>query len=144
VRLRELVALAAPLPVTFHRAIDVCADPQDAIATLVACGAARVLTSGQAATAAAGADAIRALVAAAGDRLVVMAGAGVRDDNVAALVARTGVAEVHLSATAWMPSGMRCRRDGVPMGASRLPGEYERRVTDAAVVARVVAALRRG
>jgi copper homeostasis protein len=36
--LRELVAAAAPLPFTCHRAFDVCADAARAIETLVAVG----------------------------------------------------------------------------------------------------------
>jgi copper homeostasis protein len=60
-------------------------------------------------------------VAQAGARIAVMPGGGVRSGNVAALVARTGAREVHLSASAF--------REGV-------------RVTDGAEVAAVLAALR--
>ncbi len=142
-RLGELLAAAAPLPVTFHRAFDVAAEPLAALATLHELGVARVLTSGQARDAVAGAAAIAACVRAARPGLSVMAGAGVRDTNVRELVAATGVREVHLSATAWQQSGMTFRRADVPMGATAPVDEFALRATDAEHVARVVAALRR-
>lgn len=140
-RLRALVAAAAPLPVTFHRAFDLCADPAAALEGLVAAGVARVLTSGQAADAPRGVEAIARHVARAGDRLVVMAGAGVRPDNVRELVVRSGVREVHLSATVWRAGAMQFRREGVPMATTAPPDEHSRRETDGAAVAAVVAAL---
>ncbi|MFO1078494.1 MAG: copper homeostasis protein CutC [Planctomycetota bacterium] len=139
-RLARLCERAAPLPVTCHRAFDLCADPLAALEELVALGCARVLTSGQAASAPAGAAAIARCVTAARDRLVVVAGAGVRHDNVADLVHRTRCREIHLSATTWRDSAMRFRRDGVPMGGALPPSEYSLRTTDADAVARVVAA----
>ncbi|HEU4418863.1 MAG TPA: copper homeostasis protein CutC [Planctomycetota bacterium] len=141
-RMRELIAVASPLPFTCHRAFDLCADPARAIETLVAVGAARVLTSGQAATAPKGTACIEACVARAGTRLVVMAGGGVRDDNVRALVAATGVREVHLSATMWRRSAMTFQQKDVPMGTKAPEDEYSLRVTDAPMIARVVAAVR--
>jgi copper homeostasis protein len=140
-RLRELVAAAQPLPFTFHRAFDLVADANAALDVMVAAGVTRVLTSGQAASAITGADAIAQHVAAAGARLVVMAGAGVRPDNVRELVERTGVHEVHLSATVWRDSAMQFRRDGVPMATTRATDEFAVRNTDGEAVAKVVAAL---
>ncbi len=141
-RLGALVAAAAPLPLTFHRAFDLVADPAAALATLAAAGVARVLTAGQAATAVAGAAAIARHVAAAAGRPAIVAGAGIRPDNVLDVVRRTGVREVHLSATAWQPGPMQFRREGVPMATALAPDEHARRTTDGAAVAAVVAALR--
>ena len=140
-RLRILRACAAALPFTCHRAFDLCADADAALATLAALGFARVLTSGQATTALAGVATIRRCLAAARGKVVIMAGAGVRDTNVRALVDATGVAEVHLSATTWTASPMTFRRDGVAMGSGAPADEYARRATDGALVARVLAAL---
>src|SRR2546425_4990959 len=61
-RTGELIAAARPLRVTFHRAFDVCRDAGRALETLIALGVERVLTSGQAATAPEGAEAIAGLV----------------------------------------------------------------------------------
>lgn len=44
---RRLLDKAGPLPCTFHRAIDVAADPFDALETVIELGFKRVLTSGQ-------------------------------------------------------------------------------------------------
>ncbi len=91
----RLVAAARPLPVTCHKAIDAARDLPEALDALLGLGVDRVLTSGGAATAAQGTDAIAALVRQAGDALAVMAGGGVRAPNVAALVHATSVSEVH-------------------------------------------------
>ncbi|MCA8948772.1 MAG: copper homeostasis protein CutC [Planctomycetes bacterium] len=139
--LAQIRERAGALPLTCHRAIDLTADPFAALATLIHVGCERVLTSGQAASAAVGADRIAELVAAAAGGITVMAGAGVRPDNAAEIVRRTGCRELHLSATAWRASAMRFRRDGVPMGVTAPPGEYARRVTDPDAVAAVVAAV---
>jgi copper homeostasis protein len=93
--MRRLVDLARPLPVTCHKAVDAARDPLEALDVLLAIGVDRVLTSGGAPTAAAGAATIARMVARAGNALAVMAGGGVRAGNVGALVARTGVREVH-------------------------------------------------
>jgi copper homeostasis protein len=140
-RMRALCDAAAPLPVTCHRAFDLCADLERELDVLIELGVARVLTSGGAASAPAGAAAIAALVRRAAGRIVVVAGAGVRDTNVRELVAATGVREVHLSASAWRPSAMAFRRDGVPMGAAAPADDHTVRATDGALVARVVAAV---
>ena len=57
-----LVKLAAPLPVTFHRAFDELADREQGLEDVIATGATRVLTSGGAATAEEGCAELSALV----------------------------------------------------------------------------------
>jgi copper homeostasis protein len=80
---------------TFHRAIDVCTDPLGALDVLRDLGVVRVLTSGGARTAVEGAQRIDELVLRAGPDLDIMAGGGVRPDNVQALIRATGVHDVH-------------------------------------------------
>jgi copper homeostasis protein len=98
-RIETLLAAARDLPVTFHRAFDLVADQDEALDMLATAGVSRVLTSGGAPTAAEGADAIAALVRAAGARLTVVAGGGIREENVADLVRRSGVREIHVRGT---------------------------------------------
>jgi copper homeostasis protein len=83
----------------FHRAFDVTADRVEALEQLVDLGVTRVLTSGRAALAADGIDEIRRTVEQAMGRIEVLPGGGIRGDNVAEVIARTGVNQVHLSVT---------------------------------------------
>jgi len=96
--LAAYAAAAAGVPITVPKAFDEIVDQSAALDTLIAAGVERVLTSGGAPTAAAGADGIRSLVAQSNGRIAILAGGGVRPDNVSALLAHTGVHEVHLRA----------------------------------------------
>lgn len=91
-------ARAAGVTVTFHRAVDVAADPITAVGRLADGGLVdRVLTSGGAPGVADGLDALARMVTVAAGRLEVMAGSGVTPALVPSLVA-AGVDAVHLSA----------------------------------------------
>ena len=90
-----LVRMAGPLPVTCHRAFDEVHDLDAALDTLIGLGVTRVLTSGGAATATEGTDALARLVQRSAGRVAILAGGTVRASNVRALVDATGVAEVH-------------------------------------------------
>ena len=107
---------------TVHRAFDVCADPVAALETAVELGACTILTSGQAASAPAGAELLQQLVKRAGSRVESLAGAGVSAETIPALAAQTGVRAFHLSGKQVLDSRMTFRREGVPMG---LPGFSE-------------------
>lgn len=97
IRTAELIAAARPLPVTFHRAFDACRDLPASLERLIQLGLDRLLTSGGAATAAEGAERIRALVAQAKGRIAILPGGGITPKSVATLVRETGVREVHFS-----------------------------------------------
>jgi copper homeostasis protein len=95
IRTQSLVDVAGDLPVTFHRAFDRVADRIDALDALIDLGIGRVLTSGGAPTASQGMAQLRELVESAGDAIVILAGGGVRFQNVLELVEETGVTVVH-------------------------------------------------
>lgn len=135
---KRLVDAAAGLPVTFHRAFDLARSPLDALDAVLTLGAGRLLTSGQEATALAGAPLIATLVRTAGDRLSVMAGGGITAGNVAEVVAATGVSEIHFSGRADVGSAARYRNERVALSS----GDYQRRATSRAVVEAVLAAAR--
>jgi copper homeostasis protein len=94
-RTRELVELARPMSVTFHRAIDVSRDLERSIEDVIAAGADRVLSSGGEPTALQGSSRLHTLVQVADGRVKLMAGGGVRADNVRALAQATGAVEFH-------------------------------------------------
>ncbi|XP_063228582.1 copper homeostasis protein cutC homolog [Bacillus rossius redtenbacheri] len=94
---KDVVEIVAPLPVTFHRAIDVVKNPVCALETIVQLGFARVLTSGGERTAYAGLQVIRELMVAAGGRITIMPGAGINSDNLAPILEVTGAREFHVS-----------------------------------------------
>ena len=96
---RALVDVAGDLSVTFHRAFDFAPDLGRALETIIDSGVTRVLSSGGAPTAREGVPTLAALVRQAGDRLVVMAGGSVREENVHEIVAGSGVREVHVRLT---------------------------------------------
>jgi copper homeostasis protein len=94
-RTAELVELAQPLPVTFHRAFDACADLSQALEDVARCGASRILTSGGTASAPEGSGNIRMLVAAAGERVTIIPGAGINAGNILQLAAATRARDFH-------------------------------------------------
>ncbi|MCM1292785.1 MAG: copper homeostasis protein CutC [Bacteroides sp.] len=122
------------LSVTFHRAFDMCRDPFTAARRIIDLKCDRLLTSGQAASAVAGAPLIRRLQEEFADRLTIMAGAGVKPENVGQLVGATGVSEVHASASTTLPSSMTWRNDLAYMGSADNVDEYSRNTTSQSIV----------
>ncbi|MBE2895898.1 copper homeostasis protein CutC [Pasteurellaceae bacterium HPA106] len=114
---QRLVEAAGPMEVTFHRAFDVCANPQTALETLIDLGCTRLLTSGQAPSAWLGRELIAKLVDQAHGRISIMAGAGVSAQNAKDLLAVTHADELHLSAKRFRYSAM-ARQSAVAMGKS--------------------------
>jgi copper homeostasis protein len=143
-RMTALVETAGPLSVTCHRAFDMTADPLLAVEALVRSGVARVLTSGQEATAEAGAVLIRKVVQAAAGRLGVIACGGLRADNIAAVRAACQPDEMHFAALWRVPSGMAFRNPRIAMGGTDAAHEYTLTVSDAAAIRATIAAARRG
>lgn len=97
-RSAELVELAFPLGVTFHRAFDRTKDPFAALETLIDIGCERVLTSGLAPNVSEGKPMLTQLVEAADNRIIVMPGSGVRSKNIKELAQQTHAVEFHTSA----------------------------------------------
>jgi len=97
-RTRALVELARPLPVTFHRAFDVCENSEVALEEVIQTGASRILTSGGEARATDALLALARLVQAAQDRIVLMPCGGINFENIVEVVRTTLAREVHTSA----------------------------------------------
>lgn len=115
-QLRRWVAAAGGRNVTFHRAFDLCRQPEQALQDIADCGCNRLLTSGQADKAINGLPLLARLVVRAGDRLSIMPGSGVNAANAVSILTATGAHELHASARRTVMSQMRFRHGGVSMG----------------------------
>lgn len=115
---------------TFHRAFDVCSDPDGRFGEIAGYGFNRVLTSGCAPTALQGAERLKIFRERA-DRhgVSIMAGGGVSPANAAEIASRTGVEELHGSFRKPLASLMQFRVDDVKMGDPQRD-EYTRLVAD--------------
>lgn len=105
-RCSELVDLAYPLGVTFHRAFDRSQDPFRALEDIIETGCERLLTSGQRPKAVDGAQIIKELITRAEDRIIIMPGSGVDSGNIVSLAQITGATEFHSSASFYSESKM--------------------------------------
>lgn len=123
-RTAELIALAHPLPVTFHRAFDMVCDAERALDELIRLGVQRVLTSGLERTALEGLDTIAALVKRGGGRIVVVPGGGITERNLPKILAGSGAREFHVSASSTQESSMTFRNPRVAMGRTFGPAEF--------------------
>jgi copper homeostasis protein len=106
-RTRQLIELAGPLPATFHRAFDATANLHEALEEVIQTGATRILTSGGAPTAAEGLAALTALVAAAGNRILIVPGGGLNPVNILCVAQQTRAREFHSGLSSVLPDGER-------------------------------------
>jgi copper homeostasis protein len=126
-RTRQLVELAKPLQVTFHRAIDMTPDLSAALEDVIATGASRILTSGGAPNATSGMSQIARMVEIAKDRIAIMAGGGISLETIAAIAENTGASDFHSSLKSVFPSPISFRKEGIVMG--NIPDHEYRRST---------------
>ena len=96
-RTSRLVDMAYPLGVTFHRAFDRCKEPFEAMEQLIQIGCERILTSGQQLSVVDGVELVAELNKAADQRIIIMPGSGVRQENIKMLAEKTGCVEFHSS-----------------------------------------------
>ena len=133
--MKQLMEAAQGMSVTFHRAFDVCRNPQKALEEIISLGCDRILTSGQQSDAVKGIPLIAELVKRAAGRIIIMPGCGVRENNIARIEAETGAKEFHTSARSIVYSKMEYRNENVPMGSSIVSSEFETVETDRKKVA---------
>ena len=105
-RCKQLVDIAQPMGVSFHRAFDRTKDPFKALEDIISIGCERILTSGQKSVATDGAALLNELVKQANGRIIIMPGSGVRSDNIETLVKKTNAIEFHTSARTYTDSKM--------------------------------------
>lgn len=124
----RLIAAADGMPITFHRAFDLCRNPFENLELLIKMGVRRLLTSGQAPTAEQGIPFLRQLVEKAAGRIEIIAGCGIAARNVERIVRETGVTAVHSSASEVVESPMTFRNENATMG-SEGTNDYQRKTT---------------
>ena len=158
-QMRELMDAAGDLKVTLHRAFDVCADPVRTYEQAWELGIDTILTSGQESDCLAGMPLLKKLCSLQTGRFdreegrrtdcfhedaekvqgqdrkpQIMAGAGVTPEVIRKFREQTDITAFHLSAKKIIDSGMRYRREGVPMGLPAM-SEYSIYRTDREIVA---------
>ncbi|MGO4858100.1 copper homeostasis protein CutC [Arthrobacter sp. 2MCAF14] len=127
-----LIDAAGGTFLTFHRAVDAARDPLQAVDDAARLGARRILTSGAARAAGNGIDMLKRMLAALPSEVSVMAGGGVTEQAVPALLA-AGIRDIHFS-------GRKLMVDSAPSGPGG--GDGIRSVTHPATVERMVRAMR--
>lgn len=133
-RCKELIELARPLKVTIHRAFDMTRDPLQALEDCIEVGFDRILTSGQKAKAFEAIDLIAELVKRANGRISIMPGSGVNESNVVELIQRTGVKEIHFSASMFKDSEMQFQNNAIAGLGSEPGAEYKLRTVNLQMV----------
>lgn len=97
-RTSELVQLAAPMQITFHRAFDRCNDPLKGLEDIIHTGCKRILTSGQVPNVVDALPLMKQLVEKSAGRIIILPGSGVRSNNCKQIIDTTGAIEIHSSA----------------------------------------------
>lgn len=137
--MKQLMEVAQGMSVTFHRAFDVCRNPQKALEDIIDLGCDRILTSGQMPTADEGIPLLKELQQQAAGRIILLAGCGVNENNITRIALETGIHEFHFSARENIKSGMTYHNKAVSMGGTIHIDEYTRSVTTAKRVKETIA-----
>ena len=139
--MKMLMNAVGDMSVTFHRAFDMCKNPQEALEQIIALGCNRILTSGQEPNAVKGIPLLKELVKQADGRIIIMPGCGVNPSNILQIAEETGASEFHFSGRSTYESGMIYRNPKVSMGGTVKIEEYEKDVTNPDIVKAALAEL---
>jgi copper homeostasis protein len=126
--------------VTFHRAFDMVRDYRNALQQVASIGhIQRILSSGLDSSCLEGLETLRELNNEARKLgLIVVAGGGITDRNISRIIGGSGVSEFHASARRTLDSEMRFRNNGIFMGGTFRPAEFQRSITSAERLAKFV------
>ena len=139
--MKMLMNAVGDMNVTFHRAFDMCKNPQEALEQIIELGCSRILTSGQEPNAVKGIPLLKELVKQADGRIIIMPGCGVNPSNILHIAEETGASEFHFSGRSTYESGMIYRNPKVSMGGTVKIEEYEKDVTNPDIVKAALAEL---
>ncbi len=141
-RSARVIEAARPMKVTFHRAFDMTRDAFGALEKLVRLGVDRVLSSGQEATVAEGADLLAELVKRAAGRIIVMPGCGISERNFKKLDEKIKASEYHVFLPGEERSLMKFHPEHIYMGGLLRQNEFALSQTDSARVREIVSMTR--
>lgn len=139
--MQTLMEASQGMSVTFHRAFDLCSEPEQALEDIIALGCVRVLTSGMEPTAEQGMERIKRMQQQASGRISIMAGSGVNEHNIRFIAENTGIAEFHFSAGEALKSNSDAQINRVLLGNSKCPAEHGLTVSSVDKIRRIMAAL---
>ncbi|KAJ3128198.1 hypothetical protein HK098_004944 [Nowakowskiella sp. JEL0407] len=139
-RTKDLVEIAKPMSVTFHRAFDMTRDPFQALEDIIEIGGIqRILTSGQEPTVLEGTELIMKLIELANDRIIILPGGGITSRNIKRILDELpGLGEIHAALPGNQSSEMKFRNGVVYMGVAIKTPEYLLTTTDGNDVEEVV------
>ncbi len=140
---QEIVDLAKPMEVTFHRAFDMCKDPLKALEQLKKIGITRILTSGAKNTASEGIVLLTEIVSKAENEIIIMPGSGVNKSNLSELIQKTKAMEFHSSAKTFENSKMNYFNKDISMGGVESVNEYSKIAVDTEKVIAMIKILKK-
>ncbi|WP_304488835.1 copper homeostasis protein CutC, partial [Brachyspira sp. SAP_772] len=115
---------------TFHRAIDVSSNLNEACEDIISLGFERILTSGGEANVMSGIIKLKELVEKYNDKIIIMPGSGINERNIEYINDTVKANEYHMTANKTVESVMQYRNENVFMGASLRPPEFSVKYTD--------------
>lgn len=139
--MKKFINEAKGIPITFHRAFDVCKNPIEAFHQLQKLGIKNILTSGQAQDCLKGKKLLKELVELSNEnsenKTEILVGAGLNIENIEEIVNFTGATNFHFSAKRMKQSKMEYRKENVNMGLKEF-SEFEIVETDENLVREMV------
>ena len=131
--MKKFIEGAQDIPITFHRAFDVCREPLKAFYQLQELGVQNILTSGQSQDCLRGKKLLKALVKISTknskNKTEILVGAGLNIENIDEIVNFTGATNFHFSGKRIKQSSMEYRKENVNMGLKEF-SEFEILETD--------------
>jgi copper homeostasis protein len=114
--MRRLTNACKPYSITFHRAFDVCANPELVLGQLIELGCDRLLSSGLENTAENGLSLLEKLHVISAGRIIIMPGSGINENNILKFK-NIGLNEFHMSLKKHKNSIMEFRTSRVKMSS---------------------------
>lgn len=129
-RCSKLLDLWGTNKATFHRAIDVSSNLNEACEDIISLGFERILTSGGEANVMSGIIKLKELVEKYNDKIIIMPGSGINERNIEYINDTIKANEYHMTANKTVESVMQYINENVFMGASLRSPEFSVKYTD--------------